>query len=131
MAEDNIGWTVKKGSTSIGTIKAVKAPVLHKDVIETTNHASAGKERIPSPLQDVQAFTVTLDLIEADFSTLKTDWAAGTISTYNVVAPDAGAIAQAFSAFITDLAIGQSDANSVDRLTVDVTFQPTGTVTVT
>ena len=130
MADDNFGITLKKGSTSIGVIKNVDPPGLMKEAIEVTSHASTAKEFITSPVPELEEFVATIYLAEGAYGTLKTDFDSGTPATYNIVFPDAGSIAYAFSAIVRGLKVNTSDATSVDALLLDVTFRPTGALTV-
>ena len=125
----NYGIQLLASSTSIGTIVSVDPPEVVQEAIETTNHGGGGfKEFISSGLKELKDFTATVSLDTTGVG-LVDDLLEGTETAYTMVFPDADATTITFSALITSAKPSSADAASPEQLTLEITFQPTGSFT--
>lgn len=125
---------IKKGSTWIVNSYNVQGVSLTRESIDATNmmsHDGSGggyRERIPG-LKSLEPVTFTIDYVptEATHQALYTDLGDGSNDTYNLEYCDGGSTyTWSFSAFVSSIAI---NAQIDDKLTAEVTLQPTGAPT--
>ena len=134
MAVTNYGILLKKSTTLVGELTNLSFPTISTPAVETTNHSSAGvREFISGALTELGEFTVTINAVQAALDTLETDRRAGTVAGYTIeYTQSAGGLDDwDFSAIVTEIAVQDADSMSPDVISVDVTFRPSGDLTMT
>lgn len=131
MTDSNYGILLKKATVLVGEITNLGFPELITEAVEKTNHSSGGnREFISSKLSETGEFTFTMNVVQANLDIVDADRQAGTVANYQIEYPAALALdAWVFDAFPTNIAMQDSDAQSPDVLTADITFRPTGGIT--
>ena len=134
MAVTNYGIVLQKGSTDVGEITNLSFPTVSTPAVETTNHSSAGvRTFISRGLTELGEFTITINATQTEMDILEVDRRAGTVDAYTIVytTVTGGLDDWDFSALVTEIAMQDSDAMSPDTLSLDVTFRPSGDLTMT
>ena len=132
MTDSNYGINLKRDGTLLGEITNLAFPEISTESVEKTNHASGGvREYIPSRLKNVAEFTVTLNTTQTLVDTINDDIDAFTVSAFLIEFPAVLALnGWSFQAFPLSLALQDSDAQTPDVLSANVTLRPTGAVTI-
>lgn len=130
MAASNFGILLKKASTVVGQVVNLGLPEISTEMIEITNHSSAGvREFLPSGVIEVGEFTADILLTQAQLAIIKGDIDNKTSATYNFDFTAGQALTDlSVTAFPTKIETGDADAQSPDVLKAKVTFRPTGTM---
>lgn len=103
-------------------------PELKMDAIQITNHASGGNtEYIPSGLQDVGEFSLSILGQHGTYGTLKT---AQVNKTVNVCCLTNPLDSMVFSGMLTSVKEEAADAQSPDAVKLTITVRPTGGITI-
>lgn len=132
MTNTNYGILLKKAAVLVGEVTNLGFPELIQEAIEKTNHSSAGvREFVSSQLKEVAEFVVSINAVQAGLTILEADLSAGTTATYNIeYSADLDLLNWAFTAFPTNIALQDADAQTPGVMSYDVTFRPTGDVTI-
>lgn len=113
---------------AIAEITSIKGPGFKKETIEVTSMDSTGgyKEFIAG-FKEAGTISLTMNFTRAGYDALKADFESYDIQNYEIILPDAVNTSFEFEGFVTEmpLTIGLKDA-----VTLDVTIQITGEVTV-
>jgi hypothetical protein len=133
--KSNYGVTLYNDSTAstapatIGEIVSIDPPEYMSPAVEATNHGSAGvREFVPGKLSEMGEFKATINYIDSDIAKLVTAMTAGTVGAYHIGLPSAGPGKLGFSALVTSIKPLSADATAPDTLKAEVTFRPSGTL---
>jgi hypothetical protein len=123
---------VDRSAASIGEITKVGDLEFIQESVPATHMESGGwKEKIASGLKEVADFVCTINYTAAGLDTLMGDWSAGTVSSYTVTY--ANAEVGTFSALVTHIKVLGADADApADKpLSAEITFEITGSASLT
>lgn len=123
------GVILSKSGCAVAGVKKIDFPELSNDALENTSHGSGGKkEYISSGLVGLSEFKVTLGYVPDVSGSLVTDLVAGTSGSYAVTFPNNEV--WSFYALCTKFKPLGGDASKPEVLNAEVSFQPTGEMTV-
>lgn len=126
-AESNYGSTFTKGGSAPAPAIVVDFPELSMGKLNATTHASGGEtDYIPSGLLDAGDITLSLMLETGDLAAMKTDMAAGTVSS---VVVSNGLDTMTGSGFYTSIKPEGADAQNPDIVKATVVVAFTGGIT--
>lgn len=131
MADANFGALIKKEAGAvysvIGQVVSLEPPELISEVVESTNHSSAGyREYISGGLTELGEFKATINFEKTVMSGLYNDLTGGTVGNYEIDFPDTGNTVWKFSALVKSIKPGTADAQKPEVLQAEIAFQPTG-----
>ena len=128
----NLGVILSQGSGDpltyvvIGEVTNLDFPEIKTEVIESTSHNDTWKTYAYSGLMEAGEFTATIKFDGAE--TFTTDMKAKTVGDYEISFPNS--VVWTFKALITSVKPGGADAQSPELLELEVTFQPSGEMTI-
>jgi hypothetical protein len=121
----NYGTLLKKGAATLAEVVSIDAPEYTQPEVEATNHSSAGvREFVSSMLREMTPFKATMNQLDGGLATLIADMVAGTVAAYSITFPNTDI--QGFNALVTSVKPLGADAQKPDVLKAEVTFRPTG-----
>jgi hypothetical protein len=124
-ATTNYGTLLKRAGATIAEVVSIDAPEYSNPEIEATNHSSGGvREFISGLLKEMTPFKATLNELDGGLATIVGDLQNGTVSAWTITFPNTDI--QSFSALVTGIKPLTADAQSPDVLKAEVTFRPTG-----
>lgn len=123
------GVSLSKGESAIGGVTKIDFPELVNEAVESTSHGSGGKkEYISSNLCGLSEFKVTISYAISVSADIITDVKAGTSSQYKITFPNTDV--WTFNAIPTKFKPIGGDAQKPELLAAEITFQPTGDMTI-
>lgn len=126
-ATTNYGTLLKRSGSTIAEVVSIDAPEYANPEIEATNHSSSGvREFISGMLKEMTPFKAVVNELDGGLATVVGDLAAGTIVTWTITFPNTDV--QTFDALVVGVKPLTADAQSPDVLKAELSFRPTGTL---
>jgi len=133
MAITGIGATLGRddgigGYTPIAEVFNISGPSMSREMIDVTTFGSTGgyREKIGG-LRDAGQLTFTCNFTAAEYALIKADFESDTPVEYQLALPDDPSTTMTFTGLVTECPLTIPEG---DRVTVDVTIEISGTVTV-
>ncbi len=132
-ARTDYATLLKRSGTTIAEVTGIDPPEESNPAVEATSHSSAGyREYISQMLMALSEFTCTLNYFsDTTHDALHADMVAGTAQAFTIVLP--GSLGTyAFNAIVTKFkADSGADAKNPKPIQATITFQPTGSYSLT
>ncbi len=132
-AYTDYGTLLKRATVTIAEVTAIDIPEESNPVSEATSHSSGGyREYISQMLRGLAEFSCSINYFsDTTHDALHADMVAGTAVAFTIVLPNSLGI-YAFNAIVTKFKmISGDDAKSPKPIQATVSFQPTGSYTLT
>jgi len=122
----NFGVALKKDTSLIGEVIVLEFPEVSNPQVEITHHTSDGKEFVSGEVVEVGTFKATINFI-VTASGILNDVLNGTSGSYSIEFPNSIGI-WSFTATPVGFKPLTADSQNPEALKADVTFRPSGNV---
>ncbi len=131
MAVAGVGTEFRRWGTSawakIAEINSITGPGMTRDVIDTTTlDTSAGYRTFITGFRNAGTVSLSMNFTRATYALMKTDFESAVLQNYEIVLSDDDNTTLEFEGLVTEL---PTTIAPDDKITVDVTIQISGAVT--
>lgn len=122
------GTIFKRNSTALAEINSISGPAKSRETIEVTRLEDVdGYRQYIGGLREPGTVTLNMNFTRSNYDLLNTDYESDDVQSYTIELPDDDNTTFTFNGLITELPL---DIPIGDKITVDVTIQISGKVTV-
>jgi len=121
-------WAAGSGWSNIAEVLSITGPGMSRDVIDVTSlDSTAGYREFIAGFRNAGTVTLSMVFRRDTYDTMKDDFESDDLQNYEVVLPDDENTSLEFEGLVTELPL---TIPPDDKVTVDVTIQISGEVTV-